>query len=72
MRFRFSLMTVIFSLLSAGCAINVYKLIMTGQMTMGRQQVSLSTADTPALLPVMIVLLIIFLFAVFWSAATDS
>lgn len=65
-------MTVIFSLLAAGCAINVYKLIMTGQMTMGRQQVIMSTADTPALLPVMIVLLIIFLFAVFWSAATDS
>ncbi len=72
MRFRFSIMTVIFSLLAAGCGINVYKLIMTGQMTMGRQQVILTTADTPALLPIMIVLLIVFLFALFWSAATDA
>ena len=64
-------MTVLFSLLAAGCGINVYKIIMTGQMAIGRQQVILTTADTPALLPIMIVLLIVFLFAIFWSATTD-
>lgn len=72
MKFRFSIMTVVFSLLAAGCGINVYNLIMTGQMTIGRQQSILTTADTPALLPYMIILLITFLIATLWSAVTDA
>jgi len=72
MKFRFSTMSLVFTLLTVGCGINVYNLITTGQMTIGRQRVVITTADIPNLLPIMIVLFIVFLLGVVWSVATDS
>ena len=65
-------MSLVFTLLTLGCGINVYNLITTGQMTIGRQRVVITTADIPNLLPIMIVLFIVFLLGVVWSVATDS
>jgi hypothetical protein len=72
MRFRFSTKSLVFTLLTVGCGINVYNLITTGQMTIGRQRVVMTTADIPNLLPIMSVLFIVFLLGVVWSVATDS
>jgi hypothetical protein len=72
MKFRFSTMSLVFTLLTVGCGINVYNLITTGQMTIGRQRVVITTADIPNLLPIMSVLFIVFLLGVVWSVATDS
>ena len=91
MRFRFSTMTIVFGLLALGCGFNVYSLITTGEMSVGRSsrpmyerlnpgqmlaprpgEIVLRQSELPGLLPIMIVLVMAFAYATFWSSQNDS
>lgn len=91
MRFRFSTMTIVFGLLALGCGFNVYSLITTGEMSVGRSsrpmyerlnpgqmlaprpgEIVLRQSELPGLLPIMIVLVLAFAYATFWSSQNDS
>lgn len=91
MRFRFSTMTIVFGLLALGCGFNVYSLITTGEMSVGRSsrpmyerlnpgqilaprpgEIVLRQSELPGLLPIMIVLVLAFAYATYWSSQNDS
>ncbi|MFM7186412.1 MAG: hypothetical protein ACKO14_01205 [Armatimonadota bacterium] len=73
MKFRFSLIFVLFGILTYGCGLAIFRLITTGQMPVGRgaSRMLTSQSDLPVMLPIMVVLFIIFAFATFWSATND-
>jgi len=73
MKFRFSLIFVLFGILTYGCGLAIFRLITTGQMPVGRgaSRMLTSQSDPPVILPVTVVLFIIFAFATFWSAIND-
>jgi len=73
MKFRFSLIFVLFGILTYGCGLAIFRLITTGQMPVGRgaSRMLTSQSDLPVMLPIMLVLFIIFAFATFWSATND-
>lgn len=73
MKFRFSLIFVLFGILTYGCGLAIFRLITTGQMPVGRgaSRMLTSQSDRPVMLPIMVVLFIIFAFATFWSATND-
>jgi hypothetical protein len=73
MKFRFSLIFVLFGILTYGCGLAIFRLITTGQMLVDRGTSRMLTAqsDLPVMLPIMIVLFIIFGFATFWTATND-
>jgi len=91
MRFRFSTMTIVFGLLALGCGFNVYSIITTGEMSIGRSsrtmyerlnpgqlftpgpgEFVLRQSELPGLLPIMIVLVLVFAYATYWSSQTDA
>lgn len=91
MRFRFSTMTIVFGLLALGCGFNVYSIITTGEMSIGRSsrpmyerlnpgqmlaprpgEIVLRQSELPGLLPIMIVLMLAFAYATFWSGSNDA
>jgi hypothetical protein len=91
MRFRFSTMTTVFGLLAIGCGFNVYSIITTGEMSIGRSsrpmyerlnpsqmfaprpgEFVLRQSELPGLLPIMIVLVLAFAYATYWSSQTDA
>ncbi|MFZ4781437.1 MAG: hypothetical protein ACOYLC_03910 [Armatimonadaceae bacterium] len=91
MRFRFSTMTTVFGLLTIGCGFNVYSIITTGEMSIGRSsrpmyerlnpsqmfaprsgEFVLRQSELPGLLPIMIVLVLAFAYATYWSSQTDA
>lgn len=91
MRFRFSTMTIVFGLLALGCGVNVYSIITTGEMSIGRSsrpmyerlnpsqmlaprpgEIVLRQSELPGLLPIMIVLMLAFAYATFWSGSNDA
>lgn len=73
MKFRFSLIFVLFGILTYGCGLSIFRLITTGQMPVGRgaSRMLTSQSDLPVMLPIMVVLFIIFAFATIWSAIND-
>jgi hypothetical protein len=73
MKFRFSLIFVLFGILTYGCGLSIFRLKTTGQMPVGRgaSRMLRSQSDLPVMLPIMVVLFIIFAFATFWSAIND-
>ena len=73
MKFRFSLIFVLFGMLTYGCGMAIFRLIISGQMSIGRGASRMLTAqsDLPVLLPIMIVLFIVFGFATFWTAVNE-
>lgn len=73
MKFRFSLIFVLFGILTYGCGLAIFRLITTGTMLVGRGASRMLTerSDLPVMLPIMIVLFIIFSFATFWTAVNE-
>ena len=73
MKFRFSLIFVLFGILTYGCGLAIFRLITSGQMPIGRGASRMLTAqsDLPMLLPIMIVLFIFFGFATFWTGVNE-
>ena len=73
MKFRFSLIFVLFGILTLGCGLAIFRLITTGTMLVGRGASRMLTerSDLPVMLPIMIVLFIIFGFATFWTAVNE-
>lgn len=73
MKFRFSLIFVLFGILTYGCGLAIFRLMTIGQMLVGRGVSRMLTAqsDLPVLLPIMIVLFIFFGFATFWTAVNE-
>ena len=73
MKFHFSLIFVLFGILTYGCGLAIFRLITSGQMPIGRGASRMLTAqsDLPMLLPIMIVLFIFFGFATFWTGVNE-
>lgn len=73
MRFRFSMLSALFGLLTYACGSSVFRLISSGQTFLGRGESRLvaTRSDMPFLLPIFVILMLIFGFATFWTATND-
>ena len=73
MRFRLSMLSVLFALLTYACGSSAFRLMFSGQTFLGRgaSRMIASTNNMPFLLPIFVILMLVFGFATFWTATND-